>query len=519
MILVLDFGSQYTQLIARRVREARVYCEIHPYNLTREQIRRFNPKGIILSGGPASIYAEDAPRIGREVLDTHVPVLGICYGMGVLTDLFGGEVARAEKREFGRAQMIVDDSRDLFAGFVPGKETQVWMSHGDRMNSLPAGWQVLAHSANSPIAAFSDSSRCLFGVQFHPEVVHTERGSEILHNFLFRVCRCQPVWTMESFIDRSVQEIRERVDNQEVLCALSGGVDSAVVALLVSRAIGDRLTCIFVDNGLLRAHEAEEVQEVFSRFPLTLRCLDATERFLHNLSGVEDPERKRRIIGHTFIEVFEEEARKLPADGCPADGRPAASFLAQGTLYPDVIESISFKGPSATIKSHHNVGGLPERMHLQLIEPLRELFKDEVRSLGRLLGIPEESIGRQPFPGPGLAIRVLGEVTAERLAILRQADEIVSEEIRVAGLYNRLWQAFAVLLPVKTVGVMGDERTYENVIAVRAVESVDGMTADWAWLPHELLGRLSNRIINEVRGVNRVVYDISSKPPATIEWE
>jgi GMP synthase (glutamine-hydrolysing) len=509
MILILDFGSQYTQLIARRVREGQVYCEIHPYNLSLERIRQMRPEGIILSGGPASVYAEGAPLLDRRVLDVPVPFLGVCYGMGVLLQLTDGVVAKADKREFGSAQLVVDDASDLFAGFPPGSETRVWMSHGDKMESLPTGWHVLAHSANSPLAACRDDSGRLFGLQFHPEVVHTARGRDILQNFLFHVCRCEPNWTMAGFIERETRQIRERVGNQRVVCGLSGGVDSAVVSLLIHRAVGERLTCVFVDNGLLRQGEAEQVKKVFSGLRLNLRCVDASARFLENLAGVEDPEQKRRIIGHTFIEVFEEAARSLPN----------VRFLAQGTLYPDVIESVSFKGPSATIKSHHNVGGLPERMRLELIEPLRELFKDEVRVLGRLLGLPGEVVGRQPFPGPGLAIRVIGAVDAERLAILRAADAIVDEEVRAAGFYDRVWQTFAVLLPVKTVGVMGDERTYENVIAIRGVESVDGMTADWARLPYDLLARISTRIVNEVRGVNRVVYDISSKPPATIEWE
>jgi GMP synthase (glutamine-hydrolysing) len=385
----------------------------------------------------------------------------------------------------------------------------VWMSHGDKMESLPAGWHILAHSANSPLAACRDPAGRFFGVQFHPEVMHTERGREILHNFLFRICHCEPTWTMEGFIERETRQIRERVGDHRVVCGLSGGVDSAVVALLIHRAIGERLTCVFVNNGLLRQGEVEQVARVFSGVGLNLRCVDASAQFLKNLAEVEDPEQKRRIIGHTFIDVFDEAAQSLPN----------VQFLAQGTLYPDVIESVSFKGPSATIKSHHNVGGLPERMRLELIEPLRELFKDEVRVLGRLLGLPSEIVSRQPFPGPGLAIRVIGAVDAERLALVRAADAIVDVEVRAAGFYDRVWQAFAVLLPVKTVGVMGDERTYENVIAIRGVESVDGMTADWARLPYDLLGRISTRIVNEVRGVNRVVYDISSKPPATIEWE
>ncbi|MBM4255542.1 MAG: glutamine-hydrolyzing GMP synthase [Deltaproteobacteria bacterium] len=509
MILILDFGSQYTQLIARRVREANVYCEIHPYNLSLERIKKLQPEGIILSGGPASVYAKDAPMMDARVLDVSVPFLGICYGMGVLYQLTGGSVAQADRREFGSAQVVIDDTADLFAGFSATAETRVWMSHGDKMESLPPGWKILAHSANSPIAASRDQTGRFFSLQFHPEVVHTERGREILKNFLFRICQCTPDWTMAGFIERETEKIRKRVGDQQVVCGLSGGVDSAVVALLIHRAIGNQLTCVFVDNGLLRKDEAEQVVSVFSKLGLNLRHVDATQRFLSKLAGIEDPEQKRRIIGHTFIEVFDEAAHSLKN----------VRFLAQGTLYPDVIESVSFKGPSATIKSHHNVGGLPERMRLELIEPLRELFKDEGRVLGRLLGLPEEIIGRQPFPGPGLAIRILGPVEPEHLTILRAADAIVEAEIRAAGLYDKVWQAFAVLLPVKTVGVMGDERTYENVIALRAVESVDGMTADWARLPYDVLGKISSRIVNEVRGVNRVVYDISSKPPATIEWE
>jgi GMP synthase (glutamine-hydrolysing) len=510
MILVLDFGSQYTQLIARRIRESRVYCEIQPFNVSLEKIKALNPEGIILSGGPASVYQDDAPKVDAELFKLSVPVLGICYGMGIVNLNFGGAAARSERREYGPADLWIDSDSDLFHGFAKNQPTRVWMSHGDKMTSFPEGWTALAHSSNSPIAAFADPTRRLFGVQFHPEVAHTPRGREMLDNFIFRICRCRPDWTMAHFIETSVEKIRSQVGAGRVLCALSGGVDSAVAATLIYRALQERLICVFVNNGLLRKGEAEQVCALFvERFGRSFRYVDAGAEFLAELSGVEDPEVKRKRIGHKFIEVFEREARQLGE----------IEFLAQGTLYPDVIESVSVLGPSATIKSHHNVGGLPTNMNFRLIEPLRELFKDEVRLLGQELGLPGEMIRRQPFPGPGLAIRVLGEVTEERLQVLREADVIVLEEIRRAGFYEKVWQSFAVLLPVKTVGVVGDERSYENVVALRVVDSQDGMTADWVPLPFDLLGKISNRILNEVRGVNRVVYDISSKPPATIEWE
>ncbi|MBM2802256.1 MAG: synthase, large subunit [Deltaproteobacteria bacterium] len=510
MILVLDFGSQYTQLIARRIRESKVYCEIHPFNLALEKIKALKPEGIILSGGPASVYQDNAPKVSPELFQVAVPFLGICYGMGIVNLNFGGEAGRADRREYGPADLTVDSDADLFHGFSAKDSTRVWMSHGDKMISFPKGWQVLAHSHNSPIAAFADPTRRFFGVQFHPEVAHTARGREVLDNFVFRICHAEANWTMAHFVETSIKKIREQVGDGRVLCALSGGVDSSVAATLVHRAIKDRLICVFVNNGLLRKNEAEHVCSLFvERFGQSFRYVDATEPFLSELKNVEDPEVKRKRIGYKFIQVFEEEARKLGD----------MEFLAQGTLYPDVIESVSVLGPSATIKSHHNVGGLPSHMKFKLIEPLRELFKDEVRVLGKELGLPNEIIQRQPFPGPGLAIRVLGEVTEERLNVLRDADVIVLDEIKAAGLYEKVWQSFAVLLPIKTVGVVGDERSYENVIALRVVDSQDGMTANWVPLPFDLLGKISNRILNEVRGVNRVVYDISSKPPATIEWE
>jgi GMP synthase (glutamine-hydrolysing) len=510
MILVLDFGSQYTQLIARRIRESRVYCEIHPFNVPLEKINALKPEGIILSGGPASVYQDNSPRVARELFQLPVPFFGICYGMGLVNVMFGGEAARADRREYGPAELIVDDSADLFHGFAASDLTKVWMSHGDKMTSFPPGWKVLAHSANSPIAAFADPERRFFGVQFHPEVAHTARGRDVLDNFVFRICGARPDWTMEHFIETSVRQIRAQVGGGRVLCALSGGVDSAVAATLIHRAIKEKLICVFVNNGLLRKDEAEQVCGLFvERFGSSFRYVDATEEFLAALDGVEDPEIKRKRIGSKFIEVFEKEARTLGE----------IEFLAQGTLYPDVIESVSVLGPSATIKSHHNVGGLPPDMKFKLIEPLRELFKDEVRVLGKDLGLPPEMIHRQPFPGPGLAIRVLGTITEERLRVLRDADAIVLDEFQASGYYDQVWQSFAVLLPIKTVGVVGDERSYENVIALRVVDSHDGMTANWVALPYELLGKISNRILNEVRGINRVVYDISSKPPATIEWE
>jgi len=512
-ILILDFGSQYTMLIARRVRELHVYCEIHPFDAGMDFVRGFAPAGIILSGGPSSVYDPGAPRVPRELLEMGVPVLGICYGMQLIADLLGGRVGRSDDREYGIANIRGQWGSPLFLGieeFRHDMEIPVWMSHGDRIEELPNGFSSIACSASSPVAAMSNHEGTIFGVQFHPEVVHTPRGTEILSNFLFRVCGLSPDWTMHSFVESSVQKIRERTGSEGVVLGLSGGVDSSVAAVLLHKAIGDRLTCIFVDNGLLRSGEAEEVVRTFrDTIGLRLESIDASGRFLDALADVEDPERKRKIIGETFVRVFEEAARKIPG----------VTFLGQGTLYPDVIESVSFKGPSAVIKSHHNVGGLPESMHLKLIEPLRELFKDEVRELGRELGVPSRVLDRQPFPGPGLAVRIIGPVTAERLRILRAADAIVDEEIRGAGLYESIWQSFAVLLPIKTVGVMGDFRTYENVAAVRAVHSRDGMTADWVRLPYDLLQRISSRIINEVKGINRVVYDISSKPPGTIEWE
>jgi GMP synthase (glutamine-hydrolysing) len=509
LILIIDFGSQYNQLIARRVREQRVYCQIEPPRISLAQIKALSPEGIILSGGPASIYERGSPKVDPRIFDLGVPILGICYGMQYMVDALGGEVRRAGKREYGFAELHMSDSSGLFKGL--GRKTKCWMSHGDTIQTVPEGFQVTASTPNTRVAAAENLPMKFHGLQFHPEVVHTPKGKRMLKNFLFGICGCVRTWTMKSFIRTSIEEIRSQVGDKRVILGLSGGVDSSVTALLLHRAIGKQLLCIFVDNGLLREGEAAQVRALFKEhLRVNFRFVSARRTFLKRLKGVVDPEKKRKIIGRAFIEAFESEARKFRG----------AEFLAQGTLYPDLIESRSaFGGPSAVIKSHHNVGGLPRKMKLKLIEPLKHLFKDEVRVLGKELGLPEDLIWRQPFPGPGLAVRILGDVTQARLSVLRKADAILLEEISKGGFYRKLWQSFAVLLPIKSVGIMGDQRTYENILAIRAVTSVDAMTADWAKLPHELLGRISNRIINEVRGVNRVAYDISSKPPSTIEWE
>ena len=511
-ILVLDFGAQYSQLIARRVRESGVYCEILPFSTPVEKIMGKNPKGIILSGGPASVYAPGAPHVDPALFTQGVPILGICYGIHLMSQALGGKVVRASKREFGLASLRIKDKKGFLAGLP--SSLNVWMSHGDQITRIPPGFKKIASTSTCPTAAMADPKRGLYGVQFHPEVVHTQKGYVILRNFARNICGCKPTWSMDSYIKDAVDHIREQVGKGRVLCGVSGGVDSTVAAALIHKAVGNQLSCVFVNNGVLRMGEAVQVRDMFKKkLRIELHYADAEKRFLGALEGVSDPEQKRKIIGRTFIRIFEKSARDLTKKKGPFD------FLAQGTLYPDVIESVSVKGPSATIKSHHNVGGLPDDMKFKLVEPLRELFKDEVRALGAKLGIPKELLWRQPFPGPGLAVRVIGEITREKLGILRKADAIVTEEIQKAGLYYSIWQSFAVLTSVKTVGVMGDERTYDHVCVVRAVHSTDGMTADWVQLPHELLGRISNRIINEVRGINRVAYDITSKPPGTIEWE
>ncbi len=509
-ILILDFGSQTTQLIARRIREQKVYSEIHPYTMSLDQLRALNPSGIVLSGGPASVYDDDAPISDPAIFELGIPILGICYGAQLMMHQLGGRVEQAKSREFGKAELSVTDTSALFAGITPAPaQHQVWMSHGDRIEEIAPGFLVTATSANSPCAALRHEEKPFVAVQFHPEVAHTLIGTDLLKNFIFSLCHCKPTWTMDSFIEATVAEIKAKVGADKVICALSGGVDSSVVAAMVHRAIGSQLTCIYVNNGLMRTGESESVLKFFrEKTDLHVIDINAEAYFLEQLENIADPEEKRKRIGYGFIKIFEEEAGKLGE----------VKYLAQGTLYPDVIESVVFRG-KAPIKSHHNVGGLPERMKLALIEPLRELFKDEVRELGLTLGLPEEAIYRQPFPGPGLGIRIMGAVTEERLTILRQADVIVLDEMKSSGWYRKVWQSFAVLLPIQTVGVMGDVRTYEHVIAIRSVDSRDAMTADWSQLPYDLLGRISTRIINEVRGVNRVVYDISSKPPSTIEWE
>ncbi|MBX3278791.1 MAG: glutamine-hydrolyzing GMP synthase [Acidobacteria bacterium] len=506
-IVILDFGSQYTQLIARRIRELGVYCEIHPFTISAEWVKSISPRGIILSGGPSSVYESGAPHCSPEVLDLGAPVLGICYGMQLLSYFEGGQVEASARREYGLAEVIRQGRSRILDGLP--EEFPVWMSHGDQVVGAPPGFNVTAITDNA-LGAMENEAKQQYAIQFHPEVAHTRDGRRVLENFVKGVCRCRGDWTPASFIESAVNRIREQVGDSAVVCGLSGGVDSTVAAALVARAVGERLTCLFIDNGLLRLREYEQVLEGFAGLGvLRVRGVAAGERFLEALQGVEDPERKRKIIGHTFIDVFEEEAHRLGE----------VQFLVQGTLYPDVIESVSVRGPSAVIKSHHNVGGLPERMHLKLVEPLRDLFKDEVRAVGRQLGLPPSFIDRHPFPGPGLAVRIIGPVDADSVRLLQASDNIVQEEIQRAGQYDRLWQVFAVLLPVRSVGVMGDQRTYDQVVAIRAVESSDGMTADWARLPWDVLDRIARRIVGEVRGINRVVYDLTSKPPGTIEWE
>lgn len=507
-ILILDFGSQYTQLIARRIRELNVFSEIYPYNYPLSEIKKKKPKGIVLSGGPSSVLDEDSPMVDTEIYNLGIPILGVCYGLQLIVFQNGGKVEKAERREYGKAQMLIQYDSPLTKNV--SNSSQVWMSHGDYIKSLPEKFQMFAQTENSPFCAIQNLAKKIFGLQFHPEVAHTIEGIQILKNFVFDICGCSGDWNTTSFIDESINNIKNEVGNNKVLCALSGGVDSSVLALLLHKAIGDKLICMHIDTGLMRKGESDYVVNTFrSRFNINLDYINASKIFLDRLANVVDPEKKRKIIGATFIEVFESESSKY--------GK--IDYLAQGTLYPDVIESVSVRGPSVTIKSHHNVGGLPEKMNMKLIEPFKYLFKDEVRKIGKELGLPDDLIQRHPFPGPGLAVRIIGEITEERLAILREADAIFIDEIKKAGIYNDIWQAFAVLLPVQSVGVMGDERTYELTIALRAVTSVDGMTADWAKIDYEILGKISNRIINDIKGVNRVVYDISSKPPATIEWE
>jgi len=508
-VLILDFGSQYTQLIARRIRELHVYCEIHPFNADLNAFADNPPSAVVLSGGPMSVNDEGAPDLNTAIFTWNVPILGICYGLQIIAHTsVPNSVAKADKREFGRAELLIDEDNALFTGIKDA--TTVWMSHGDHLNVLPQDYCIIAHTSNAPIAAVRHTSKPIYGVQFHPEVVHSSDGKLLISNFIRIISKLEPSWTPQSFIDSTIRDVRNRVGKDKVICGLSGGVDSTVTAVLLHKALGDQLLCVFVDNGLLRKNEFKTVLDLYQRdLKLPVQGIDASDLFLDRLTGITDPEQKRKIIGNTFIDVFDE----------AISNQSEFSYLAQGTLYPDVIESVSFKGPSATIKSHHNVGGLPEKMNLKLLEPMRELFKDEVREVGRELGIPNHFIDRHPFPGPGLGIRVISDLTREKLNLLREADAIFIEELKTSGLYMETWQAFVVLLPVQSVGVMGDERTYEYTAALRAVTSVDGMTADWAHLPYAFLSRVSNRIINEVRGINRVVYDISSKPPATIEWE